>query len=124
VCSKLLSLEIPAQEVALEIEQFDELPVKAILRYLDFFTAAGEQEVQLPRHVAEAIARRFRMFVDGQKLDDAFGGTPKLQLKAISAAEKDSEILFQYFVEYRRVPATPPPIALRDGGPEVTRLCL
>ena len=86
------------------------MPVWAIFKCLDCFKEDGEQAFEVPRHILQALAKRFAQF-DRPKsgpLDEAFRGQTRRQRQSIEMSARDQSVLFGYWDAYDRARKEPP----------------
>lgn len=91
-------------------DRFEELPLVIVERFLDSFASDGSQTFEVPKHILEALAVRFRQFLnqEAESLEDAFGGQMKRQRQAIDRALQVDEVTFAMTVEMKRLNALSP----------------
>ena len=88
-------------ELDLHAKIFADSPVRIIELFLQCFDNEGHQRLGVPRHVLEAMAVRFRAFMDTEvgSLESAFGGQVVRQRNQIRRESRDFAVLFDFFGE-------------------------
>ena len=96
--------------------RFEESPILIIDRFVSCFATDGRQTFDVPKHVLEALAAKFRLFLhhDAQSLDDAFGGQTGRQRQALNRAKSTDKIAKMMLSEINAQRATPR--SKRDPG--------
>ncbi|GGI76257.1 hypothetical protein GCM10007973_11350 [Polymorphobacter multimanifer] len=108
---------IAALQADVDADLFEQQPIRIIERYLESFSSSGEMTFPVPPHILEALAIRFRVFLDPESaiisLDEAFGGQMARQRQALVSAQKQFEIAFHVITEMQRLQM----ISTADRGP-------
>ncbi len=89
-------------EIEQQIARFDRQPISIIQAFLACFDSAGTQKFEVPQHVLEALAARFRLLMDERhkvnSLDVAFGGRVAVQRNALREEEHRADVVFEHIV--------------------------
>lgn len=103
------------QEIAIHAQLFEQTPLRIVEQYLQCFDSSGNQAFDVPRHVLEALARRFLSLMSGEQgsLDDAFGGRTAQQRNELLIEARDQSVLWELLTELERVRGE----ALAERGP-------
>jgi hypothetical protein len=85
-------------EVELHQRLFEAQPLRIAELFLQCFDKQGVQRLQVPTHVLEAVAERFRRVLDGDAhtLDDAFGGKIRRQRNRIVSERIDYSVAWDH----------------------------
>lgn len=107
----------------IDAPQFEKSSVHIIERFLEHFASDGTMTFDVPKHILEALAVRFRPFLDHEvaTLDKAFGGKARRQRQAIDTASQVDTISFMVIAEMKRIRAMSP--SDRDPGTPYTVAC-
>lgn len=106
-------------ESARQLELFDERPLRILTAFLTCFNSDGEQVYDVPQHVLEALAERFRAVIgpdaSTNSIDQAFGGRIARQRNSLIQDDLNAETAFEVAVGKRA--AGQVPRARRAGSP-------
>lgn len=110
-------------QAKIDAPQFEKSSVHIIERFLEHFASDGTMTFDVPKHILEALAARFRPFLDHEvaTLDKAFGGQTGRQRQAIDTATQVDTITFMVIEELKRLHAMPP--SDRDPGTPYSVAC-
>ena len=85
-------------EPDMDREAFERSPILIIAKFLEAFDSEGRQALQIPQHVLEAMAVRFREVVGPDhrlnSLDAAFGGRIARQRNRLLQEERQFDVSF------------------------------
>jgi len=104
-------------ELRIHRRLFEEAPLTIIDVYLQCFNNQGEQVWGVPRHVLEALAKRFLALMTSEtsSLDAAFGGSLARERNRLLELDKDHEVLWTYMGELEKLESEGP-VLKRHGG--------
>lgn len=91
-------------QAKIDAPQFEKSSVHIIERFLEHFASDGTMTFDVPKHILEALAARFRPFLEHEvaTLDKAFGGQTGRQRQAIDTATQVDTITFMVIEELKR----------------------
>jgi hypothetical protein len=98
-------------EIEHHAKEFDSRPASILVEYLQSFDQDGRQVLEVPPHILEALAKRFRALMGDEPLhksiDGAFGGRIRRQLKAIDSEHLNAAMGFAIAVAKSEMRGTP-----------------
>lgn len=94
----LPALLLNQDDIDLEKELFDEVPLRIILSYCACFDSSLQQRLSIPAHVHEALITRFRQVLSGRlhSLDEAFGAKVRHQYKVLQKETAEFDFCYEY----------------------------
>lgn len=117
--------EIPVHEAL-----FEQMPLWIASKYLECFDSEGRQARKVPRHILEALAKRFLLVMKGnaKSLDEAFGGRVRRQRNKLHELDRQWSVLWELLQaiedvkdesKSKRGPGTPFEIAVERAAKEL-----
>ncbi|HEV2816238.1 MAG TPA: hypothetical protein VGW40_03315 [Allosphingosinicella sp.] len=97
------------QEIPVHEALFEQMPLWIVRKYLECFDSKGRQARIVPRHMLEALAKRFLLVTEGtaKSLDEAFGGRVRRQRNRLHEMDRQWSVLWALMQTIEEVKAEP-----------------